>query len=66
MYLPKCIQNIMVSEETCDSCAEKSEGAVVQKIRLDVFSEGRKPLDDLLEKVNYSFCIVPGCDPNFQ
>jgi hypothetical protein len=54
----------MVSEEKCLKCS--NDTSVVQKIRFDIYSDQRVELDEFLIKVEYSFCVVPSCDPNFD
>lgn len=35
----------MVSDDTCDNCASHKEEYIVQKLRIDIFCEGRAPLE---------------------
>ena len=42
MHLPKCMANVMISDQACGTCESKGRGQV-NKVRFDVFFEALDP-----------------------
>ena len=42
VHLPKCMANVMISDQACGTCESKGRGQV-NKIRFDVFFEALDP-----------------------
>ena len=67
--LPKCLENITMTEEECKSCHQRLRQPV-KKFRLDFVTDfvNEAMAEVLPDDDNTSgvFCIAPNCDPNFK
>ena len=69
VHLPKCMKNVMISDQTCEDCKTKDRGQV-NKIRFDIHMSALDPtkveeMEKFLDTVDFQFCLFKGCDSNY-
>lgn len=68
LSLPKCLENITITDEECKGCYTRTKLSV-KKFRLEFLTDfvneimGEVLPDD--DNTSGVFCVVPGCDPNY-